>query len=202
MDISEFLPPASPPPMGDIEQAISDVGVTTDAVDALTMPNYESPDPNINFDAASHISPEAEDDEQDPVRHLARELTEQLVKFRGCCNDCYRAAECDRTEDPNEHISLAMYLEFAPELGPDILSSATIAHQKDDLAGEIDAATRREIFCGIDSRDEIPRICLSEDNRVTDDTGVSFDVDSIIDPELSRSCQAGHSMVSYPDNCI
>ncbi|KAH7114181.1 hypothetical protein B0J13DRAFT_533689 [Dactylonectria estremocensis] len=36
------------------------------------------------------------------------------------------------------------------------------------------------MFCGIDSRDEIPRICLSEDDRVTDDAGVSFDVDSII----------------------
>ncbi|KAH6974708.1 hypothetical protein EDB80DRAFT_768800 [Ilyonectria destructans] len=181
MDISEFLPPASPPPMEDIEeQAISDVGVTTDAVDALSMPNYESPDPNINFDAASHTSPEAEDDEQDPVRHLAHKLTEQLAKFRGCCNDCHQAAECDRTEDPNEHISLAMYLEFAPELGPDILGSATIAHQKDDLAGKLDAATRREMFCGIGSRDEIPRICLREDDGVTDNAGVSFDVDSII----------------------
>ncbi|KAL6411737.1 hypothetical protein AUP68_04111 [Ilyonectria robusta] len=30
------------------------------------------------------------------------------------------------------------------------------------------------------SRDEIPRICLREDDGVTDDAGVSFDVDSII----------------------
>ncbi|KAH7109785.1 hypothetical protein EDB81DRAFT_849298 [Dactylonectria macrodidyma] len=149
------------------------------AVDSVSIPNHESPDPNITFDTISETSPEVEDHEQDPVRCLAQQLTEQLTKFRGCCNDCHQAAECDRTEDPNEHISLAMYLEFAPELGPDILGSATIAHQKDDLAGKLDAATRREMFCGIDSRDEIPRICLSEDDRVTDDAGVSFDVDSI-----------------------
>ncbi|KAL6408562.1 hypothetical protein AUP68_08422 [Ilyonectria robusta] len=181
MDISEFLPPASPPPMGDIEeQAISDIGVTTDAVDAFSMPNYESPNPNINFDAASHTSPETEDDEQDPVRHLAHELTEQLIKFQGCYNNCHQAAECNRTEDPNKYISLAIYLEFAPELGSDILGSATIAHQKDNLAGKIDTITRREMFCGIDSRGKIPCLYLSKDNRVTDNARVSFNIDSII----------------------
>ncbi|KAH8654320.1 hypothetical protein BGZ61DRAFT_435165 [Ilyonectria robusta] len=159
-----------------------DVGIDTYAGESVSISNHNSPDPDpaITFDTTSYTSPEAEDDEQDPVRHLAHELTEQLAKFRGCCNDCHQEADCERSDDPNEHISLAMYLEFAPELGPDILGSATIAHQKDDLAGKLDAATRREMFCGIGSRDEIPRICLREDDGVTDDAGVSFDVDSII----------------------
>ncbi|KAH6974817.1 hypothetical protein EDB80DRAFT_595282, partial [Ilyonectria destructans] len=180
-DISQFLPPADPQPPEDIEeQAISDAVPFADAVDSGSIPNHESPGPDITFDTISETSPEAEDHEHDPVRCLAQELTEQLTKFRGCCNNCHQEAECERSEDPNEHISLAMYLEFAPELGPDILGSATIAHQKDDLAGKLDAATRREMFCGIGSRDEIPRICLREDDGVTDDAGVSFDVDSII----------------------
>ncbi|KAL6406090.1 hypothetical protein AUP68_10652 [Ilyonectria robusta] len=83
-------------------------------------------------------------------------------------------------EDPNEQIGLAMYLEFAPELGPDVLGSETIARQKDDLAGKMSPESRREVFCGLDSRAEIPHICLDEDERVSNNAGVTFDVDSII----------------------
>ncbi|RSL84143.1 hypothetical protein CDV31_016741 [Fusarium ambrosium] len=83
-------------------------------------------------------------------------------------------------EDPNEHISLAVYLEFTPELGPDVLSNEAIAHQKDDLAGKMSPESRRQAFCGIDSRAEIPHICLDEDERVSSDAGVTFDVDSVL----------------------
>jgi hypothetical protein len=40
-------------------------------------------------------------------------------------------------EDPNYHVGLAEYLEFTPELGPDMLGSDTITHQKDDLTGKL-----------------------------------------------------------------
>ncbi|KAM6506746.1 hypothetical protein FALCPG4_018840 [Fusarium falciforme] len=83
-------------------------------------------------------------------------------------------------EDPNEQISLAMYLEFTPELGPDVLSKEAIAHQKDDLAGKMSPESRRQAFCGLDSRAEIPHICLDEDERVSNDAGVTFDVDSVV----------------------
>jgi hypothetical protein len=46
-------------------------------------------------------------------------------------------------EDPNEQISLAMYLELTPELSPDVLSKEAIAHQKDDLAGKMSPDSRR-----------------------------------------------------------
>ncbi|PNP55221.1 hypothetical protein FNYG_15524 [Fusarium nygamai] len=83
-------------------------------------------------------------------------------------------------EDTNEHISLAVYLDFTPELGPDIVSHETIAHQKDDLAGKLSPESRRQIFCGVDSREEVPYICLDEDERVSDGAGVSFDIDSVV----------------------
>jgi hypothetical protein len=83
-------------------------------------------------------------------------------------------------EDPNYHISLAEYLEFTPELGPDILSSDTIASQKDDLTGKLNPESRRQVFCGIDSRGEAPYVYLDEDERVTDNTGITFDIDSIV----------------------
>ncbi|KAH7248243.1 hypothetical protein B0J15DRAFT_468267 [Fusarium solani] len=68
---------------------------------------------------------ESRNGEPDPVGHLAQELAEQLVKFQGCCNDCHRAAQRNHMEDPNEQISLAVYLEFTLKLGPDVLSNET-----------------------------------------------------------------------------
>jgi MFS transporter, SP family, general alpha glucoside:H+ symporter len=44
------------------------------------------------------------------IQHFAQELAEQLIKFQGCCNECYQAAKRNHMEDTNEHISLAMYL--------------------------------------------------------------------------------------------
>ncbi|RSL86279.1 hypothetical protein CDV31_016424 [Fusarium ambrosium] len=154
----------------------------TGAVDSASVSNHGSTDPNraITLDAASGTSPRVENGEPDPVEHLAQELAGQLVEFQGCCNDCHQTARRSHTEDPNEHISLAAYLEFTPELGPDVLSNGAIAHQKDDLAGRLSPETRRQVFCGIDSRAEIPHICLDEDERVSSDAGVTFDVDSVL----------------------
>ncbi|KAJ4181253.1 hypothetical protein NW759_017199 [Fusarium solani] len=130
-DISQFLPPVDPQPLQDIEgDVMTDVGTLAEAIDAVSSPRHESPGVGqaVTFDTTSEISPQMENSEPDPVGHLAQELAEQLVKFQGCCNDCHRAARCSHMEDPNEHISLAVYLEFTPELGPDVLSNETIAH--------------------------------------------------------------------------
>ncbi|KAL6408073.1 hypothetical protein AUP68_08446 [Ilyonectria robusta] len=70
-DISQFLPPADPQPPEDIEeQAISDAVLFVDAVDSGSIPNLESPGPDITFDMILETSPEAEDHEYDPVRCL------------------------------------------------------------------------------------------------------------------------------------
>ncbi|KAH7117379.1 hypothetical protein EDB81DRAFT_767188 [Dactylonectria macrodidyma] len=145
-DISQFLP-----------TTMSDIGTFAGAEDSISMSNHESPDPGqaIAFDTTLETSPQAENDEPDPVEHLARELADQLIQFQGCCNDCYQAAQRNRMEDPNEQIGLAMYLEFAPELGPDVLGTETIARQKDDLAGKMSPESRRDAFYGLGSRAEI-----------------------------------------------
>ncbi|KAI5463921.1 hypothetical protein BGZ63DRAFT_352264, partial [Mariannaea sp. PMI_226] len=36
------------------------------------------------------------------------------------------------------------------------------------------------VFCGVDSRAEVPHICLDEDEKVSDDAGITFDVDSVM----------------------
>ncbi|KAJ4177216.1 hypothetical protein NW767_015202 [Fusarium falciforme] len=161
---------------------MADIETFTEAIDTVSSPNHGSPGAGqaVAFDTASEISPQTENSEPDPVGHLAQELAEQLVKFQGCCNDCHIAAQRNHMEDPNEQISLAMYLEFTPELGPDVLSKEAIAHQKDDLAGKMSPGYRRQTFCGLDSRAEIPHICLDEDERVSNDAGVTFDVDSVV----------------------
>ncbi|KAL7940768.1 hypothetical protein V8C42DRAFT_356065 [Trichoderma barbatum] len=131
-------------------------------------------------DAGLESSPQPGDDEPDPAGHLARELGEQLIKFRGCCSDCHRAADQRRLESLNEQISLAQYLESTTGLGADVLGSKTIASQKDDLAGQVDRESRMKIFCGVGSGAEIPCISLDKDERVSGGAGVTFDVDSII----------------------
>ncbi|EEU33734.1 uncharacterized protein NECHADRAFT_56184 [Fusarium vanettenii 77-13-4] len=40
--------------------------------------------------------------------------------------------------------------------------------------------TRRQVFCGINSRAKIPHIYLDKDKRVSNDTRVTFDVDSVL----------------------
>ncbi|RBR24094.1 uncharacterized protein FIESC28_03093 [Fusarium coffeatum] len=37
-----------------------------------------------------------------------------------------------------------------------------------------------QIYCGIDSRDKVPYVYLDEDERVTDNAGITFDIDSVV----------------------
>ncbi|RKK66775.1 hypothetical protein BFJ69_g15098 [Fusarium oxysporum] len=150
--------------------------------DPVAVSNRQGPDTVQDIVSAitPETSPQVGNGEPDPVGHLARELAEQLLNFQGCCNECHQAAKRSHMEDTNEHISLATYLHFTPELGPDILGRETIAHQNDDLAGTLSPESRRQLFCGIDSRKEVPYICLDEDERVSDGAGVTFDIDSVV----------------------
>ncbi|EKJ68583.1 hypothetical protein FPSE_11241 [Fusarium pseudograminearum CS3096] len=215
-DISNFLPPPSPPlqpitegvfadhdePListsimsspsllaidpqvpGDInERSIPSTGSAPYTEDAVAVPNHRDPDPVLDIvsDTTPGTSPQVGDGEPSPIEHLAQELAEQLIKFHGCCNECHQAARSHHMEDPNYHIALAEYLEFTPELGPDILGSDTIARQKDDLAGKLSPESRRQVFCGIDSREKVPYVYLGEDERVTDNAGITFDIDSVV----------------------
>ncbi|KAF4415368.1 hypothetical protein FACUT_13440, partial [Fusarium acutatum] len=152
------------------EQNIPNTRTSTYAEDPVAVSSHQGSDPvqDVVSDTISEASQQAGDGEPEPIKHLAQELAEQLIKFQGCCNECHQAAKRNHMEDANEHISLAMYLYFTPELGPDILSRETIAHQKDDVAGKLSPESRRQLFCSIDSREEVPYICLDEDELVSD----------------------------------
>jgi hypothetical protein len=180
---SPFLLATDPQLPGDInEQSIPNTGSAPCAEDAVAVPDHRDPDPvqDIVSDTTSEISSRVGDGETGPIEHLAQELAEQLIKFQGCCNECHQAARSHYIEDPNYYISLAEYLEFTSQLGPDILSSDTIACRKDDLMGKLSPESRRQVFCGIDSREKVPYVYLDEDERVTDNAGISFDVDSVV----------------------
>ncbi|RKK84479.1 hypothetical protein BFJ68_g17353 [Fusarium oxysporum] len=174
---------ANPQLPGNIdEQSIPNTRTSTYAEDPVAVSDHQGLDPvqDVVSDTISETSQQAGDGEAEPIEHLAQELAEQLIKFQGCCNECHQAAKRNHMEDTNEHISLATYPHFTPDLGPDILSRETIAHQKDDLAGKLSPESRRQLFCGIDSREEVPYICLDEDERVSDGAGVTFDIDSVV----------------------
>ncbi|KAH6870960.1 hypothetical protein B0T10DRAFT_568540 [Thelonectria olida] len=88
--------------------------------------------------------------------------------------------EREHTEDHKEGVSLATYLESTHDLCPGILGSAELSDREDKLAEKMSVADRRQVYCGLDSRDEVSRICLSEDERVSSGAGISFDADSVI----------------------
>jgi hypothetical protein len=121
-------------------------------------------------------------DHSEQVKYVASRLTDQLIQFSGCCEHCHTAAEAEHSASFNQHVSLAEYLDSMEERCPDILGINRIAPREDDLAGKIDAATRREIFTGLVSDEQTsgpPHICLGKDEAPTGTIGITFDVDSI-----------------------
>ena len=163
------------------EHAVFESEPTACAADSPTHSNYGSPGlEDMTFNEPQEAPPQTGNGGHDLVGHLAQELAEQLIKFQGCCHTCHQAAKQSRVASPDRQISLATYLESTVGLGLDVLSRETLATQKDDLAGKINPESRKKIFCGLDSRAEIPHICLDEDERVSSGAGVTFDVDSIL----------------------
>ena len=59
---------------------MSDIGTFTGAVDSVSILNHESPGPGqaITFDTTLETSPQAENDEPDPVGHLAKSWQNNL----------------------------------------------------------------------------------------------------------------------------
>ncbi|KAH7205064.1 hypothetical protein BKA60DRAFT_656244, partial [Fusarium oxysporum] len=140
MDRPLSLPAVDAQLPGDIdEQGIPRTTTSAFAEDPAAVSVQQGPDlvQDIVSDITLGTSPQVGNGESDPIGHLSQELAEQLFNFQGCCNECHQAAKRSHMGDTNEHISLAMYLYFTPELGPDILSRETIAHQKDDVAGKL-----------------------------------------------------------------
>ena len=116
------------------------------------------------------------------VNRLAVTVTRQLVDFEGCCDDCHRTSQSEHQERFGQHTSLPQYLDTRSSLCPDILGSTRIASREDDLMGQTNPASRRQIYTGLtaDSDDsDALHICLEADERRDAAAGISFDIDSI-----------------------
>ncbi|KAL7940078.1 hypothetical protein V8C42DRAFT_356485 [Trichoderma barbatum] len=162
-DISQFLTAVDHPQLEEDteEQAIFYAGTPADVADSgpvLSYNNNNSPvaDEAIGFDVPLEPSPQPENNEPDLAGPLAQKLAAQLVKFQGCCTDCHQAAKQSRLESPNAQTSLVQHMESTVGLGVDVLSSKTLAKQKDDLAVKISPEIRKKVFCGLDSGAGIP----------------------------------------------
>ncbi|RKL03743.1 hypothetical protein BFJ70_g17255 [Fusarium oxysporum] len=181
-DFSHLLPPPTPPlepylpggsPLGSDE---------VPGVPLLVSGHSEGDTENLAPMAAvdtMETSPPADADHEYRVKHLGRQLVQQLVKFQGCCTDCHRSAKVQHDQTQREHIGLAAYLERTANICPEVLSSTRIASPEDDLSGKMSSSDRRRVYCGLGSGGQAPHICLNEDERIAHVAGVSFDVDSV-----------------------
>ncbi|KID83860.1 AT hook, DNA-binding motif protein [Metarhizium guizhouense ARSEF 977] len=191
-DISGLLPPDSPaaePTMEGLPTNEGDCTVELDSA-ATVEPTFTSEHDSAFNDALSDpqtagtVMPSAHSNSEDEanlsqVTCLPRRLTDQLLAFRGCCADCHRQRKSQHEEDMGQHSSLQAYLSSTAGLCPDILGSTQMPSAADELAAKTDATSRRQIFCGLGEEETPPHICLDEDERVSEDAGVTFDIDSI-----------------------
>ncbi|KJK87933.1 hypothetical protein H633G_08218 [Metarhizium anisopliae BRIP 53284] len=180
-DMSELLPPPSPPLLPEHTLAEGDEVLTRH-----TFPPIDdggAPSPFASGTATSSPVPADRTDNQDErasleLKRLASRLTDQLITFRGCCDECHQKATMEHYESTEEHTGLADYLRSTDAMCPDLLSSTKIASTADNLASKTSVMSRRQIYCGL-GVGKPHHICLSEDERTVNEAGVSFDIDSI-----------------------
>jgi hypothetical protein len=182
-DISPFLPTAEHlwnEDTGEPSTFDDDALVGATNTDAVSFHNVPVQDEGVPFDASRQPTPPPRFESSEGTQQLAAALVEQLIRFQGCCRDCHQAAKQSSTNSSDEQIGLAAYLDATAGLCPDVLSCKTLASQTDNLAGQLRPEARKQVFCGLDPRDDVPHIAINEDERVSSGAGVTFDVDSII----------------------
>lgn len=151
-DISQYLAPPSPPLLPSARDSIIENDTLSGNL-GVSPGGVEQDDGNdVVAPPVSGIAVEEEEGQpfasergneslQPSVDRLASLLTDQLVGFRGCCDDCHSLAKTQHYQGAREHISLSAYLDSTAGLCPDILGDARIAPAGDDLAGKSDASS-------------------------------------------------------------
>jgi hypothetical protein len=119
------------------------------------------------------------------IYKLAQLLTDQLQQHHGCCQQCHTQQENEHQKQHTEHLGLGEYIDRtqADRGYPDVLSTATMARQEDNLAGQTSADRKREIYTGIHSATPNAHpvhLCLAADHKPERPTAVTFDIDSIV----------------------
>ncbi|KAE8849566.1 hypothetical protein PTNB29_10522 [Pyrenophora teres f. teres] len=126
---------------------------------------------------------ESEVDEVEEVGKLANRLTDQLIRHQGCCQHCHQRSREEQTEHHPTSYGLQQYLDEIAEAVdcPDILASKTMSTHGSDLASQMDAASRRQLYCGFDKDNVVPTpICLEADDHANVAAEVTFDIDSVL----------------------
>ncbi|PVH90217.1 hypothetical protein DM02DRAFT_665366 [Periconia macrospinosa] len=121
--------------------------------------------------------------ETDEADKLADRLAEQLIRHHGCCEHCHKQHQEEHMKHHPSHVGLKEHLDEMRRAVncPDVLESKTMMTTQPNLASQVDGASRRHLYCGLDKDDSSPvHICLKADDRVTTATEVTFDIDSIL----------------------
>ncbi|KAJ9494699.1 hypothetical protein H2202_009775 [Exophiala xenobiotica] len=193
-EISLPLPPPTPP----LDPAVDDPTLPVNDISNPTLSPLSPPLPGLDGNpltndnetviveqqraSMSSLYDAHSTDHAEQVKYVASRLADQLIQFPGCCDHCHTAAEGEHSASFDQHVGLAEYLDSMEEKCPDILGMNRIASREDNLAGKIDAATRRKIFTGLVSDPQTsrpPHICLAKDDGPPGTIGITFDVDSI-----------------------
>lgn len=186
--LSQYLPPPSPEPGRASADSAQPSPRTTPSprgdeyinVEAINNPDDADDDTIIvaprqpqDHDISDDVDTDAK------VDRLADRLFDQLVGFRGCCAECHEQAEAEHRDQFQQHTSLSEYLQSTTNLCPDILGTGRIASREDNLAHQMTADERRQLYCGLENNNGAPHICLPADEPQMNYAGVSFDIDSI-----------------------
>ena len=121
--------------------------------------------------------------EAEEASKVADRLVDQLIRHQGCCTRCHQQLQQEHTESHSNHVGLQDYLDKIREAVdcPDVLEAKTITTHESSLAGQIDGASRRQLYCGLGKEDVSPApICLEIDDQATATAEVAFDIDSVL----------------------
>ncbi|KAI1671853.1 hypothetical protein L13192_02712 [Pyrenophora tritici-repentis] len=121
--------------------------------------------------------------EVEEVSKLANRLTDQLIRHQGCCQHCHQQLREERIEHHPTYYGLQQYLDGIREAVNclDLLASKTISAHGSNLATQMDTASRRQLYCGLNQDDVTPTpICLEADDEANVAAEVTFDIDSVL----------------------
>ena len=127
-EIEPFLPPRRPS-LGYISMNISNALESEGAKEAETVLGL------VEAERTVEAETEGNSDDTPGVGKLALRLTDQLLRFHGCCNSCHVQTAQKHAKEHDIHHSLSSYMNLAkdsPVYGcSDILSSSKIATYSD-----------------------------------------------------------------------
>lgn len=123
-EIEPFLPPRSPS-LGSISMDISNALESEGAKEAETVLGLVEAGRTVEVETGGNS------DDTPGVGKLAPRLTDQLLRFHGCCNSCHVQTAQKHAKDHDIHHTLSSYMNLAKDSPlyrySDILSSCKIA---------------------------------------------------------------------------